>query len=105
MDTMLDTVLPILLYTFGIILLIVLIVLVMQLIQTLKKVDKIVDNVEGKVNSLNGVFSLIDKTTDSIALFSDSIVNALASLVYKFVGKKKKKKTEKIEKEEESIDE
>ncbi len=103
MDTVLDIVLPVLLYTFGIILLIVLIVLVMQLIQTLKKVDRIVDNVEGKVNSLNGVFALIDKTADSIALFSDSIVNALASLAYKLVGKKKKKK--KISKEEESTNE
>ena len=58
----------------------------------MKKVDRIVDNVDDKVNSLNGIFSLIDKTTDSIALFSDSIVNSLASLIYKFIGKNKKKK-------------
>lgn len=98
MNTMLDVILPVLLYTFGIILVIVLIALVLQLIQILKKVDRIVENVDDKVNSLNGIFSLIDKTTDSIALFSDSIVNALASLVYKFIGKNKKKK--KIKEEE-----
>ena len=100
METMLNIVFPVLMYTFGIILLIVLIVLVMQLIQILKKVDRIVDNVEDKVNSLNGVFTLIDKTTDSIALFSGSIVNTLASLIYKFVGNKKKKKNTENEKEE-----
>lgn len=100
MNTMLDIVLPVLLYTFGIILIIVLIILVIQLIQILKKVDRIVDNVDDKVNSLNGIFALIDKTTDSIALFSDSIVNALASLVYKFIGKSKKKKHTKEEESE-----
>ena len=97
MNTMLDVILPVLLYTSGIILVIVLIALVLQLIQILKKVDRIVENVDDKVNSLNGIFSLIDKTTDSIALFSDSIVNALASLVYKFIGKNKKKKKMKEE--------
>ena len=92
MNTMLDVILPVLLYTFGIILVIVLIILVLQLIQIMKKVDRIVENVDDKVNSLNGIFSLIDKTTDSIALFSDSIVNSLASIIYKFIGKNKKKK-------------
>ena len=92
MNTMLDVILPVLLYTFGIILVIVLIILVLQLIQIMKKVDRIVENVDDKVNSLNGIFSLIDKTTDSIALFSDSIVNSLASIIYKFIGKNKKKR-------------
>ena len=100
MNTMLDVILPVFLYTFGIILVIVLIILVLQLIQIMKKVDRIVENVDDKVNSLNGIFSLIDKTTDSIALFSDSIVNSLASLIYKFIGKNKKKKKMKEEESE-----
>ena len=104
MNTTLDIVLPVLLYTFGIILLIVLIILVIKLIMMLEKVDRIVDNGEGKVNSLDGLFMLIDKTTDSIALFSDSIVNALAGLVYRLFGKKAKKKKKHIE-EEENVDE
>ena len=102
MDTMLVVILPVLLFTFGIILLIVLIVLGIKLIIMLEKVDRVVDNVEDKLNSLNSTFSLIDNVTDGIALFSDSIVNTLAGLVYKLFGKKKKKcKKEK----EESIDE
>lgn len=94
MDGTLNVILPVLLYIFGIILLIVLIVLGIRLIAMLEKVDRLVDNVEDKVNSLNGAFALIDKTTDSIALISDSIVNAIAGLIHKLVGKKNKKKKE-----------
>lgn len=83
--------LPVLLYTFGIILLIVLIILGIRLIMILDKFDRVVDNIEGKVNSLNGFFSIIDKATDSIALISDSVVNAVASLVFKIFKKKKGK--------------
>lgn len=104
MNEALDLVLPVLLYTFGIILLIVLIILVIKLIMTLDKVDRIVDDVEDKVHSLDGLFSVIDKTTDSIALFSDSIVNTLASLFYKLFGTKSKRKR-KNKKEEEDFDE
>lgn len=92
METTLDVILPVLLYTFGIILLIVLIVLGIRLIVMLEKVDRIVDNVEDKVNSLNGAFSLFDKTIDSIALLSDSIVNALSGVVHKLFGRRKKRR-------------
>lgn len=97
MDSTLNVILPVLLYIFGIILLIVLIVLGIRLIVMLEKVDRLVDNVEDKVNSLNGAFALIDKTTDSIALISDSIVNAIAGLIHKLVGKKNKNKKKKEE--------
>lgn len=83
--------LPVLLYTFGIILLIVLIILGIRLIMILDKFDRVVDNIEGKVNSLNSFFSIIDKATDSIALISDSVVNTVASLVFKIFKKKKGK--------------
>lgn len=83
--------LPVLLYTFGIILLIVLIILGIRLIIILDKFDRVVDNIEGKVNSLNGFFSIIDKAADSIALISDSVVNTVASLVFKIFKKKKGK--------------
>lgn len=102
MDNTLNLILPVLLYVFGIILLIVLIVLGIKLIMMLGKVDRLVDNVEDKVNSLNRAFSLIDKTTDSIALLSDTIVNAIARLVHSLVGKKSNKKSKK---EEEDTDE
>ena len=89
----LNFVLPVLLYSLAIVLIIVLIVLGIKLILMLNKVDKVVDNVSDKVDSLNGIFSFIDRTTDSLALLSDTVVNAIAGVVFKlFKGKKKKKK-------------
>ena len=87
----LNFVLPVLLYMFGIILLIVFIILGIRLIVILDKFDHVIDNIEGKVNSLNGFFSVIDRATDGIALISDSVVNAVASLVFKIFKKKKGK--------------
>ncbi len=91
----LNLLLPVLLYTLGIILLIVLIILGIRLISTLGKLERVVDNIDKKVNSLNGVFSLIDKMTDSIAAFSESVASNVAGLVYK-VFKRKKRKEEDI---------
>ena len=95
MDSTLNMILPVLLCVFGIILLVVLIILGIRLIVMLEKVDRLVDNVENKVNSLNGAFALIDRTTDGIALISDSVVNAIAGLVHRLIGKKNRKKKEK----------
>lgn len=86
----LNFVLPVLLYIFGIILLIVLIILGIRFIQFLNKLDRLVDNVEEKVNSLNGFFSIIDRTTDSIAMLSDTVVNAIARVFSKIFNRKKK---------------
>lgn len=90
----LNIVLPVLLYTFGIILLIVLIILGIRLIQILDRVEKIVDNVEGKVNSLNGFFSAIDKTTYGISMISDKVVSGLVNLISKIFNRNKNKDEE-----------
>jgi predicted PurR-regulated permease PerM len=87
-------VLPILLYIFGIILLIALIILVIRLIQVVNKVDKIADNVEDKVNSLNGIFKVIDKASDGVALISDQIINSIMKIIGRFLKKKANKEDE-----------
>ena len=79
----LDVFLPMLLYMFGIILL--------KLIQMLNKVDRLVDNIEQKVNTLNGAFSLIDKATDKIAMLSDTLVTAVSKAAHKVFNRKNKK--------------
>ena len=91
MELMLDGILPVLLYTAGIILLIVLIILGIRLIQILNKVEKVVDNVEEKVNSLNGVFDVVNKATDTLALVGESVVGTIAGFVSKIFNKKIKK--------------
>lgn len=88
---LLNIVLPVLLYTFGIILLIVLIILGIRLIQILDKVDRVVDNVEEKVNSLNGFFNVLDKTSYGMSIVGDKIVSGLIGVFSKIFNKNKKK--------------
>ena len=88
----LNVVFPVILYTLGAILLIVLIILCLKVIGTLKKVDKVVDDVENKVGKLDGVFSIIDKSTDAVSLVSDKIIDFVSSAVMKIFSRKKNKK-------------
>jgi hypothetical protein len=83
--------LPIVIYFLLIIILVVGIVLGVKSIITICKVEKVVDDVNDKVKSLNNIFSIIDFTTDKLALISDKAVDIISSLFSKlFIGKKKK---------------
>ena len=86
----LNAVLPVLLYIFGIILLIVLIILGIRMIQVLDKVDRIVDNVEEKVNSFNGFFEVLDRTGYGISVIGDKVINLFSSMISKIFNKNKK---------------
>ena len=83
--------LPVVLYTFGIILLIVLIILGIRLIQILDRCDKVIDNVEEKVNSLNGIFSVINKTSYGLSMISDKVISGVVGMVSRIFNKKKDK--------------
>jgi len=79
----------VILYIVLIILVVVSIIAVIRLISTLKKVDKVVDDVEVKVNKLNGLFNIIDTTTDAITSFSDKIIDGVSTGIAKLFSKKK----------------
>ena len=66
--------LSIILYILGSILLIVLIILGIKMIITMNKIGEITDDINTKLKSLNGFFSVIDFTTDK-----------LDTITYKFV--------------------
>ena len=68
-------ILSIILYALGSILLIVLIILGIKLIITMNKIEKITDDINGKLKSLNGFFSIIDFTTDRLATITDKFVD------------------------------
>lgn len=89
------SILPVILYVLLAILIVVLIVFVIRLIKTLGKVDKVVDDVNHKVGKLDGVFNIIDTTTDTLALFTDKItdfaVNKISNI---FTHKKRKEEKE-----------
>lgn len=58
------------------------------------KVDEVLDNMQRKVNSLNGLFSVIDFTTDKISAFSDRVVDLVSGFITRIPGKGKRKKYE-----------
>ena len=91
----LNEVLPIILYILGSILLGILIVLGIKLINVMNKMEKVVDDINIKVSSLNGVFSIIDATTDKLALLSDRMVDGISLIIRKLFAKKNKKSKEK----------
>lgn len=97
MISFLQTVLPLIVYFLLIILLIVGIILGIRSIQTLNKVDKVVDDVNDKVQTLNGFFNLIDFTTDKIVSLTDKVVDGISGLIGNVFSKNKKNKNEEEE--------
>jgi len=81
----------ILLYVLGSILLVVLIILGIKLINTMNKIDGVVDDINKKVNSLDGLFSVIDMATDKLSLLSDRMVDGITFLIKKIFKPKKRK--------------
>ena len=94
MISTLQDVLPLIIYILLIVLLIVGIILGIRSIQTLKKIDKIVDDVNDKVQSLNGIFNIIDFTTDKIVTITDKVVEGVSGLIGHIFKTKKRKEIE-----------
>lgn len=79
----------VILYTLLLILLIVLIILGIKFIFTLKKVDQVVDDVNDKLNRVDGIFQIVDATTDAISSLNDKVVAGIYSFFQKMFKKKK----------------
>lgn len=86
-------VLPIILYILGAVLLVTLIILTIRLIITMNKVDKIVDNIDGKIRSVDALFSVIDLATNSLASITDKFVDNI-TLIFKKIFNSKRKEDE-----------
>ena len=83
--------LTVVLYVLGSILLVVLIILGIKLIITMNKIEVVVDDINKKVKTLDGFFSLVDTTTDKLAMLSDKFVDMTSSLVKKIFKRKEEK--------------
>ena len=83
------------LYILGSTLLIVLIILGIKLIITMNKIENVVDDINVRVDKLNGLFNIIDYTTDKLAIVSDKMVEGVSYVLKKMFFKKNKKKEEK----------
>ncbi len=82
--------LPIMLYLVVIIFVIILIIFIVKAIEMLDRVNRIADDVEKKLNTLNGVFSVIDIVTDKVSLLSDFVVTTLSNAICKVLKRKRK---------------
>lgn len=82
--------LPIILYTLLSILIIFIIVFVYKLIKTLDKTNEILDDVNGKVKKLDGLFEVIDKSADTINMITNRAVDVVIGAVGKLFKKKRK---------------
>ena len=60
-----------------------------KLIKTLKKVDIVIDDVNTKMNKVNGVFDIIDRTTDYACSISDKIITAISNFINGLLKKRK----------------
>lgn len=87
--------LTVLLYALGSILLVILIILGIKMINTMNKIDVVVDDINKKVKSLDGFFSIIDFTTDKLAMLSDRLVDSVSSLIKRIFKRKEDNNEEK----------
>lgn len=94
MEYLIDVLLPVLLYTFGIILLIVLIILGIRMIKILDKLDMVVDDVANKVSTLDGLFNAIERATDGINSITSKVSYTMVNMFSKIFRKRKKNKEE-----------
>ena len=97
-----NNILVIVLYLLGAFALVMLIILAFKLIKTVDKVNRIADDIEGKVSSLDVMFSIIDVVTDKLSTVNDFLVDKIVDLINEIKKKKKRKKVkEEIEEDEE----
>lgn len=85
----LETFLPIILYLCLIVLVIVFVVLGIRLIRVLDKLDETLDDVNKKIQSVDGVFNIIDKTTGIANTLSDKIIDGIVGFASHLFKKKK----------------
>ena len=82
-------ILGIITYIFTIILLIVAIIIGIRIIGLTDKAEIILDDVEKKVNSLNGIFNVVDKVSLGMEKIGNKITGTITNLISKVFKKKK----------------
>ena len=86
--------LQIILYVLGAILMMMLIALSIKLMGTLNRINDVVDDVNRKMRSLDGFFSLVDYTTEKVTSISDKLTGLATSIIRKVSGNKDEEREE-----------
>ena len=102
MKEVLSAYLPIMVNILLCVLIVFLIIICIKIIKTMNKLETIVDDVDRKVQSLNGVFRIVDGVTDKLSALTEVISDYI---ILFFRGLFKRKKKNKKEEEEENYDE
>ena len=84
----LNSVLPVLLYIFGII------ILGIRLIQILDKVEKAVDDTIQKVNSFNDAIGILSKAAYGVSTVGDKVIGGLIGIISKVFNNKSEEEKE-----------
>ena len=84
--------LPVLMYSLLSVLIVVLIVLGIRLLETVNRVNKLLDDVEKKMDSMNGLFNVMDFVTTKATIVTDTIASTIMGAVRSLVKKRKQKK-------------
>ena len=88
----LGQILPVIIYILLIGLIIICIIIGVKLIITMNKIERVVDDVENKVNSLNGLFDAINTTTNKVTGIYQKVNGFVGNIVDKIlIGFKKRK--------------
>ena len=87
----LSNLLPIIIYILLIVLIILLIIISLKLIKTIDKTNDVVDNAYKKVKSLDGLFNIIDVTSNKITGISEKLFGGVSGLIEKIFKKEDKK--------------
>ena len=82
--------LTIMLAVLGIILLVVLIILFVRLNYTVTRINSLLDDAEKKMKTVNRVFTVIDKVSDSVSLVGDKMVDTVSGIISKLFTRNKK---------------
>lgn len=83
-------ILPIILYSLLSILIVVVIVFIYKLTITVDKANVVLDDVYKKVNKLDNLFDIIDRSADTINLVTDKITGIISNSILKIFKKKRK---------------
>lgn len=102
MTDILNTYLPIIIYILLCILIVLLIIICFKVLKAINKAQEIVDDVDRKVKSLNGIFSIVDVFADKISSITEVITDSIVLFIKK-ISKKRKLKEE--DRKEDDLDE
>ena len=87
----LNEIFSVILYVLGSILLIALIVLTIKLIKMVKKFDNVIDDIDSKSKKLDGLFDMVDATTNALSSVSDRVVDFIVNGLLGIFNRKSKK--------------